>query len=63
MQTVAYYRRSTTLQENSLEMQRYKAFEAATKHHLIIEKEFIDDAISARKTELEGRGSSRKSFL
>ncbi|QOY36494.1 recombinase family protein [Anaerobacillus isosaccharinicus] len=55
MQTIAYYRRSTTLQENSLEMQRYKAFEAATKNHLIIEKEFTDDAISARKTELEGR--------
>ncbi|QOY36643.1 recombinase family protein [Anaerobacillus isosaccharinicus] len=55
MQTVAYYRRSTTLQENSLDMQRYKAFEAAVRHHLIIENEFTDDAISARKTNFNDR--------
>ncbi|WP_078549305.1 recombinase family protein [Litchfieldia alkalitelluris] len=55
METVAYYRRSTTMQEHSIELQRYKAFEAAKNHHLIVEKEFIDDAISARKTSIDER--------
>jgi site-specific DNA recombinase len=55
MLTVAYYRRSTTMQEHSIELQKYKAFEAARNHNLIVQKEFIDDAISARTTDINDR--------
>ncbi|OEH86579.1 hypothetical protein BHU72_09975 [Desulfuribacillus stibiiarsenatis] len=55
METIAYYRRSTTMQQHSIQMQRYKAFEKAAANHLIIDKELIDDAISARKTNIDER--------
>ncbi|MBC9783479.1 recombinase family protein [Heliobacterium chlorum] len=54
MKTVAYYRRSTNIQEHSLAMQQQKAFSRAIKEGLIIEEEFIDDAISG-KTRIDDR--------
>lgn len=52
---VAYYRRSTNLQENSINMQQQMAFEKAIKHSLPIDEEYIDDAISARKVNKNNR--------
>ncbi|WCN38660.1 recombinase family protein [Aneurinibacillus uraniidurans] len=55
MLTVAYYRRSSTIQEHSIEMQRFKALQCSIKHSLIIDQEFIDDAVSARQTNIQER--------
>jgi site-specific DNA recombinase len=59
MKTVAFYRRSTNIQENSIEMQRQMARNLSYQKALIIDEEFIDDAVSGRtKSILERAGLS-----
>ncbi|WP_170270540.1 recombinase family protein [Heliorestis acidaminivorans] len=48
MKTVAYYRRSTNIQEHSLAMQEHKAYNKAIQEGLIIDEEYKDDAISGK---------------
>ncbi|KAA0547404.1 resolvase [Bacillus sp. BGMRC 2118] len=55
MKTVAYYRRSTNIQENSIEMQRQLARNLSYQKALIINEEFIDDAVSGRKKSIKER--------
>lgn len=47
--TVAYYRSSTDLQEHSIEMQRSKAMYTSLERRIIIDEEFVDEKVSARK--------------
>lgn len=47
--TVAYYRSSTDLQEHSIEMQRSKAMYTSLEKRIIIDEEFVDEKVSARK--------------
>lgn len=47
--TIAYYRSSTDLQENSIEMQQIKAFEYSMKKRITIDEEYVDKDVSARK--------------
>ncbi len=51
----AYYRRSTNIQENSINMQQQLAFEKSIEHTLPIDEEYTDDAISARKVSKDNR--------
>jgi site-specific DNA recombinase len=53
--TVAYYRSSTDLQENSVTTQRHKAIKYCMNHMLLIDEEFVDEHVSARKVPLEQR--------
>jgi site-specific DNA recombinase len=53
--TVAYYRSSTKLQENSIDTQRDRAHTYAREHVVAIHKEYIDDGKSARKTKVSER--------
>ncbi|WP_108671829.1 recombinase family protein [Peribacillus acanthi] len=55
MKTVAYYRRSTKIQENSIEMQRQLARNLSYQKALIIDEEFIDDAVSGRTKSIQER--------
>ncbi|OEH92570.1 recombinase family protein [Bacillus solimangrovi] len=55
MKTVAYYRSSTSIQENSIEMQRQMATNCSINHVLPIEREYVDEAVSGRKTMKEQR--------
>ncbi|MFD1738347.1 recombinase family protein [Bacillus salitolerans] len=55
MKAVAYYRRSTNIQENSIEMQRQMARNASYQKALLIDEEFIDDAVSGRKKTIQER--------
>lgn len=55
MKTVAYYRRSTNIQENSIEMQRQMARNYSYHKALLIDEEFIDDAVSGRKKSIQER--------
>lgn len=47
--TIAYYRSSTDLQENSIEMQQIKAFEYSMKKRITIDEEYVDKDVSATK--------------
>lgn len=60
MRSVAYYRRSTIIQQHSIEMQRQMAINSSIKHMTLIDEEYIDDAISGRKTEICERPAMRK---
>lgn len=55
MKTVAYYRRSTNIQENSIEMQRQMARNLSYQKALLIDEEYIDDAVSSRKKTIKER--------
>lgn len=55
MRTVAYYRRSTNLQENSIGMQRQRASMLSYEKALLIDEEFVDDAVSGRKKTMKER--------
>ncbi|UZJ80551.1 recombinase family protein [Fictibacillus sp. KU28468] len=57
MTTVAYYRSSTDMQENSVDTQRHQAEMCAAKNSLVIDKEYIDKGVSARKVPLHQRKS------
>ncbi|GAB6621725.1 recombinase family protein [Bacillus cereus] len=58
--TIAYYRSSTDLQENSIEMQQIKAFEYSIKKRITIDEEYVDKDVSARKKTLMQRPSMNK---
>ncbi|WP_017754229.1 recombinase family protein [Calidifontibacillus oryziterrae] len=60
MRTVAYYRRSTNIQENSLEMQRQMARNISYHKALLIDEEYIDDAVSSRKKTIKERFALQK---
>lgn len=53
LKTVAYYRSSIDLQENSIEMQQNSVLTRSIDMALIIDEEYIDEAISARKVSLK----------
>lgn len=53
--TVAYYRSSTDLQEHSIGMQRHSAFICSLKNGLLVEKEYVDEAVSALLVPMEKR--------
>lgn len=53
--TVAYFRSSTILQENSVPMQDRMAVNYAVAHQLTIDKRYIDEGISARKKDTSER--------
>lgn len=53
--TMAYYRSSTTLQENSVPMQKHRAFKYCMANNLFLDAEFEDEFISARKMPLSER--------
>lgn len=53
--TVAYFRNSTDLQENSIQMQKSMALHYSSKKRIIIDEEFEDVDTSARKRSLKDR--------
>ncbi|HFU4567386.1 TPA: recombinase family protein [Bacillus cereus] len=53
--TVAYYRSSTTLQENSIVMQRSKVVHYSVQKKLPIHEEYTDEYVSSRKVALLDR--------
>ena len=53
--TVAYYRSSTTLQENSIVMQRSKVVHYSVQKKLPIHEEYTDEYVSSRKVKLLDR--------
>ncbi|PGZ90478.1 hypothetical protein COE53_18080 [Bacillus sp. AFS029533] len=53
--TVAYYRNSTNLQENSIQMQKAMALTFSSKQRIVIDEEFEDIDMSARKLGLKER--------
>ena len=55
--TVAYYRSSTTLQENSIVMQRSKVVHYSVQKKLPIHEEYKDEYVSSRKITLLDRPS------
>lgn len=56
----AYYRSSTDLQENSIEMQRIKAIDYSIKNRIPIHEEYIDKDVSARKNTIRQRPNMKK---
>ncbi|XRG80740.1 recombinase family protein [Rossellomorea sp. GAMAL-10_SWC] len=58
--TVAYYRNSTDLQENSIQMQKSMALTYSSKNRIIIDEEFEDIDTSARKLGLKDRTGIHK---
>lgn len=60
LKTVAYYRSSIDLQENSIEMQQNSVLTCSIDRALIIDEEYIDEAISARKVNLKKRPALQK---
>ncbi|MBG9687416.1 recombinase family protein [Bacillus mycoides] len=60
MKTVAYYRSSIDLQENSIEMQQNSVLTRSIDMTLIIDEEYIDEAISARKVSFKKRPALQK---
>lgn len=58
MTVAAYYRSSTDLQKNSIEMQRQMALQKCIQVTLMIDDEYVDEAVSARKK----TSSQRPSF-
>ncbi|WP_044748898.1 recombinase family protein [Bacillus alveayuensis] len=55
MKTVAYYRSSTSLQEDSVTTQRQQIREYALKNHILIDEEYEDEFVSARKNSIKDR--------
>lgn len=55
MKSAAYYRSSTSLQENSVDMQRQSVLKCAIKNAEPIDEEYIDEAVSARKLKINKR--------
>ena len=55
MRTVAYYRSSTPLQEGSVTTQRQQIREYALKNHILIDEEYEDEFVSARKNSIKER--------
>lgn len=53
--TIAYYRSSSTLQKNSIGMQQSKARQYARVYGMVIEEEYEDEFVSARKNEIAQR--------
>lgn len=60
MKAVAYYRSSTEIQVNSIDMQQHMAFESSIYHVIPIEEEYVDKAVSARKTTTAQRAGLKK---
>ncbi|QUG82486.1 recombinase family protein [Bacillus nitratireducens] len=60
MKTVAYYRSSIDSQENSIEMQQNSVLTRSIDMALIIDEEYIDEAVSARKVGLKKRPALQK---
>ncbi|WP_439033546.1 recombinase family protein [Bacillus paranthracis] len=60
MKTVAYYRSSIDSQENSIEMQQNSVLTRSIDMTLIIDEEYIDEAVSARKVGLKKRPALQK---
>ncbi len=60
LKNVAYYRSSIDLQENSIEMQQNSVLTRSIDMALIIDEEYIDEAISARKVGLKKRPALQK---
>ncbi|MGH1049077.1 MULTISPECIES: recombinase family protein [Bacillus] len=60
MKTVAYYRSSIDSQENSIEMQQNSVLTRSIDMALIIDEEYIDEAVSARKVSLKKRPALQK---
>ncbi|MEC1768904.1 recombinase family protein [Schinkia azotoformans] len=63
MKTVAYYRRSTNIQENSIEMQRQMARNLSYQKALLIDEEYIDDAVSSRKKTIKERQALQRLLI
>lgn len=63
MRTVAYYRRSTNLQENSIGMQRQRARMLSYEKALLIDEEFVDDAVSGRKKTIKERPALKRLLI
>ncbi|MED4876614.1 recombinase family protein [Anoxybacillus geothermalis] len=55
MRTVAYYRSSTSLQEGSVTTQQRHIREYALKNHILIDEEYEDEFVSARKKLMKER--------
>ena len=53
LKTVAYYRSSIDSQENSIGMQQNSVLTCSIDMALIIDEEYIDEAVSARKVSLK----------
>lgn len=60
LKTVAYYRSSIDSQENSIEMQQNSVLTRSIDMALIIDEEYIDEAVSARKVSLKKRPALQK---
>ncbi|MGE7871715.1 recombinase family protein [Bacillus paramycoides] len=60
MKAVAYYRSSIDSQENSIEMQQNSVLTRSIDMALIIDEEYIDEAVSARKVGLKRRPALQK---
>jgi len=60
MTVAAYYRSSTDLQKNSIEMQRQMALQKSIEVTLMIDEEYIDEAVSARKNTSQQRPSFKR---
>ncbi len=60
MKIVAYYRSSIDSQENSIEMQQNSVLTRSIDMALIIDEEYIDEAVSARKVSLKKRPALQK---
>lgn len=63
MKTVAYYRRSTNIQENSIDMQRQMARNLSYQKALLIDEEYIDDAVSSRKKTIKERQALQRLLI
>ncbi|EKN63045.1 recombinase family protein [Schinkia azotoformans] len=63
MKTVAYYRRSTNIQENSIEMQRQMARNLSYQKALLIDEEYVDDAVSSRKKTIKERQALQRLLI
>lgn len=60
LKTVAYYRSSIDSQENSIEMQQNSVLTRSIDMALIIDEEYIDEAVSARKVSFKKRPALQK---
>ncbi len=60
LKTVAYYRSSIDSQENSIGMQQNSVLTCSIDMALIIDEEYIDEAVSARKVSLKKRPALQK---
>jgi site-specific DNA recombinase len=58
--TVAYYRSSTDLQEDSVTTQQYKVHQYALRCQLLIDDEYQDKAESARKKTMSQRPQMKR---